>query len=316
MVGTHGSSYEVHRVNWQQPQPAGAHRHYLTDKASQLAAAPIHTGKKFILWAWAHAFKRELAEKKSEITMKFNGRLSSTARTSQASLGAGDTASPGDTGDAGNGAAAAAAAGADMAGSHTVVTISGSSDGSGSGSGAAAPDVTPLQQQQQQQQLLASLDSLEAAEAENEYTINPRFTLVYKEVWVSDRGVDRDGFGQWVVDTVKNAACCDGSGGKTSAHLLDNSSSAHASEAVKQSAKEGGKGQISSSSSSSKDRSMRRSMKERLAQQDKLAELDKQLDAAAAAGAKFIIPGESCTVVNTYVSCRLQQDQQQQQQHS
>ncbi|WIA22163.1 hypothetical protein OEZ85_004499 [Tetradesmus obliquus] len=230
MVGTHGSSYEVHRVNRQQPQPTGAHHHYLTDKASQLAAAPIHTGKKFILWAWAHAFKRELAEKKSEITMKFSGRLSGTARTSRASLGAGDTASPVSPGDAGNGAAAS---GAVKAGSHTVVTISGSSDGSGTGSGAAAPDVTPLQRQQQQQQqqqlLLASLDSLEAAEADNEYTINPRLTLVFKEVWVSDRGVDRNGFGQW----------------------------------------------------------------ERLALQDELAELDEQLDAAAAAGAKFIIPGVS-----------------------
>jgi hypothetical protein len=287
MVGTHESSYEVHRVDWKQPQPAGGHRHYLTEKATQLAAAPIHTGKKVIGWAWALAFKQELIEKKSEITMKFSGRLSRTAQSSRASLGAGDVVSPADAGDTANSKEAAAVPPAGKAGSHTVVTISGSSDDaatSPAAHGVTMPQPPKQQQQQQQQQpMLASLDSLEAAEAENEYTINPRLTLVFKEVWVSDRGVDRDGFGHWVVDQMQSVCCCSSSADSTRDDSVE--------EGGKEQSSVKGGGGSSSSSTGKKNRSLHKSLKERLALQEELAELDEQLNAAAAAGAKFIIPG-------------------------
>jgi hypothetical protein len=290
MVGTHGSAVEVHRVDWKQPQPAGAHRHYLTQKATEVAAVPLHTGKKVIGWAWALAFKREIIQKKSELTMKFSGRHSSVAQSSQASLGAG-----GDTAETSADVAVAPAAG--KQGSHTVVTISG-----GSSSDSAAPGVTvPQPSKQQQQPLLASMDSMVAAEAENEYTINPRLTLVFKEVWVSDRGVDRDGFGHWVVDQMQSCITCGGSK-CTSPKNASNSGRGMAN----------GKGQpddkSKSGSGSGDGKSTRKSFKARLALQEELAELDEQLDAAAAAGAKFIIPG---ALVSCNASPLLQQQQQQ-----
>eukprot|EP00882_Tetradesmus_deserticola_P006807 GHRQ01007167.1.p1 GENE.GHRQ01007167.1~~GHRQ01007167.1.p1 ORF type:complete len:454 (+),score=193.21 GHRQ01007167.1:164-1363(+) len=88
-----------------------------------------------------------------------------------------------------------------------------------------------------------------------------------------------------------HSACCGGGGSADSAH--GSSGSSHGGEDgshAKGGGKElgGGKG-----SSSGADSVVRRPVKEQLVLHEEMAELDAQLDAAAAAGAKFIIPGVS-----------------------
>lgn len=114
---------------------------------------------------------------------------------------------------------------------HTVVTIE-----------------EPQRQQEEEEAASEDLDN-STVQGDGEYVINPRLTIVFRDVWVADRSMDK-GMAQWLISTAQGL--CQGSRGSTSVDSLEGKEEVHVRSAA-----------------------------------------EARLDAAAAAGVKFIVPGVS-----------------------